>query len=84
MLLGAIEAEICCEHFLYESGYIYITSLAVAILDFLTPLTLDSIHNRVCEILDPENLGVAVEIAFLCAIDAELHLFYAAFAWSAI
>ena len=53
-------------------------------MDFLTPLTLDSIHNRVREILDPENLGVAVEIAFLCAIEAELHLFYAAFAWSAI
>src|SRR5208282_723371 len=22
LLLGAIEAEICCEHFVYESGYI--------------------------------------------------------------
>ena len=63
---------------------IYITSLAVVILDFLPPLTLNSIHNRVLEFLDPENVGVAVEIAFLCAIEAELHLFYAAFAWGAI
>jgi len=35
-------------------------------------------------LLDPENVGVAVEISFLCAIEAELHMFYAVFAWSYI
>ena len=34
--------------------------------------------------LNPENVGVAVEISFLCAIEAELRLYYAVFAWSDI
>ena len=52
LFLGAIEAELCCEHFVYESGYI--TNLTVAILNFLLPFTLDSIHNTFLEFLDPK------------------------------
>ena len=50
-----------------------IISFAVAIWNFLLPLTLDSIHNRVLEFLDPENMGVAVGILFLSAIEAEIY-----------
>jgi hypothetical protein len=54
---------------------IYITSLAVAILNFLLPLTLDSIHNRVLEFLDPENMVVAFEISFPGVAEPLLHCF---------
>ena len=56
LFLGVIEAKICCEHYVYESGYI-LTGLAAAILNFLLPLTMDSIHNRALVFLDPENMG---------------------------
>ena len=55
--------------------WIYITSLAVAILNFLLLLTLDSIHNRVLEFLYPENLVVAFEISFLGVTEPLLHRF---------
>ena len=73
MFPGAIEAGLFCEHFVYESEYI--NSLAVAILNFLLPLTLDSIHNRVLEFLDPENVVVAFEISFLCVTEPLLNCF---------
>ena len=40
-------------------------NLAFAILNFLLPFTLDSIHNTVLEFLDTENVVVAFEISFL-------------------
>jgi hypothetical protein len=58
---------------MYDSGYI--TSLAVAILNFLLPLTLGSIHKRVLEFLDPENVVVAFEISFLGVAEPLLHCF---------
>ena len=58
--------------------------MAAAILHFRLPVTSDSILDNPIELLDPENVGITVEISFLCAIEAELHLFYAVFAWSDI
>ena len=46
-----------------------------AILDFRLPVTSGSIFDSAIELLDPENVEVAVEISFLRAIEAELHLF---------
>ena len=55
-----------------------------AILDFRLPVIWGSNLDSAIELLDPENVGVAVEISFICAIEAELHLFYAVFSWSDI
>ena len=72
----SLELRLCCDHFVYESGYI--TALAVAILNFLLSLTLDSIHNRTLEFLDPRNVGVAVDISFLVSqtVATLLHIIY--------
>ena len=44
-------------------------------MNFLLPLTLDSIYNRVFEFMDPENVVVAFEISFLCVTEPLLNCF---------
>jgi hypothetical protein len=64
---------------LYASGDISISGLAPAILQFRLPLTRDSIRKSATELLDPENMEVAVGILFTGVIEAELclgHLVY--------
>jgi hypothetical protein len=39
---------------------VFVTSFAAAILNFLLPFTLGSVHNRALEFLDPE-IGIALE-----------------------
>src|SRR5664279_4311784 len=41
-------------------------------LGFPASLMLDRIHNNSIVLLDPENVGVAVEIAFLSILQSEL------------
>ena len=72
-LLSSLEADI----------YV-LPVLAAAILNFRLPVTSGSIPDSASELLDHENVGLAVEISFLCAIEAEQHLLYAAFTWSEI
>ena len=56
------------------SKYLHITGLAAAILNFPLPLTMYSIHNRALDILDPENVWVAVGISLLGGVtEPELH-----------
>src|SRR5664279_1694337 len=52
------------------------SGLTSAILDFRLPLTSVGIRNSTIVFLDPENMGVAVEILFLCAIEAEIRCMY--------
>ena len=42
-------------------------------LKYLLSLTLGSINNRVLDILDPENVGIAVGISFRGVTEPELH-----------
>ena len=44
-------------------------------MNFLLPLTLDSIHNRVLEFLDSENMVVAFEISFPGVAELLVHCF---------
>ena len=53
-------------------------------MHFRLPVTSGSILDSPIELLDPENVEVAVEISFLCAMEAELLLFYEVFVWSDI
>ena len=43
-----------------------------AILDFLFPVCWESIPSSFVGLLDPENIDVAVEIAFLSCLKAEI------------
>ena len=43
-----------------------------AILDLLHPVMSDRVHNTPIELLDLENVGVAVEIALLSSLQVEL------------
>ena len=52
------------------------SGLTSAILDFRLPLTSVGIRNSTIEFLVPENMEVAVEILFLCAIEAEIRCMY--------
>ena len=67
-----------------EADIYVLPVLAAANLHFRLPVTSESFLDSPVELLDPENVGVAVEISFLCAIEAELHSFYAVFAWNDI
>ena len=44
-------------------------------MNILLPLTLGSIHHRVLEFLDPENVVVAFEISFLGVAEPLLQCF---------
>ena len=48
--------------------------MAAAISEFLLPVTSSSIRSSAIELLDPENVGVAVETAFLSTLEAEISL----------
>jgi len=49
-----------------------LNDLWAAILDFPLPVTSGSIHNTVIELLDPENVGIAVGAALLSSLEAEI------------
>ena len=53
-------------------GYINVSGVQPAILDFRLPLMSGGIQNNSIVLLDPENVGIAVEIAFLSSRQAEL------------
>ena len=55
------------------SEYLYITVLAAAILNFPLPLTMYTNHNRALDIMDPENVWVAVGISLLGVTEPDLH-----------
>ena len=46
--------------------------LQAAILGFRLPLTSDSVGSSSIEMLDPENVELAFEIAFLSSLQAEI------------
>ena len=56
----------CCSNMLND--------LWAAILDFPLPVTSGSIHNTVIELLDPENVGIAVGAALLSSLEAEIKI----------
>ena len=61
----------------YTSKYNRISVLLhfrAAILDFWLPVWSGSFHIDFFELLDPKNMGVAVEILLLARLEAEIHL----------
>jgi hypothetical protein len=61
----------------YTSGDIRISVLVhftAAILRFWLPVWSGSYHNASIGLLDPENMGVAVEILLLAGLEPEIHL----------
>ena len=50
------------------------SDLAAAILDFRLPVMSDRTRNSPIDLLDLENVGVAVGIAFLSSLQAELYV----------
>jgi len=48
--------------------------VAAAIFEFLLPVTSGSIRGSAIALLDPENVGVAVETAFLSTLEAEISI----------
>jgi hypothetical protein len=48
--------------------------LTAAVLNLRLPVTSDSIVDGGIEFPDPENMGTAFEIMFLCVMDAEIRL----------
>src|SRR5664279_4592343 len=55
-----------------DRHFIRFWALLAAILDFRLPVWSDSIRTESIELLDPENVGFAVEIAFLSSLQAEI------------
>ena len=55
-----------------QHGELSTSGLAAAIFDFRLPVMSDRICNSPIELLDPENVGVAVEIALISSLEAEL------------
>jgi len=79
-------AHLCREHWKSPTGYLKLTSvshtavkyvhftLAAAILDFWRVLTSCDTGSCTIETLDTENMGIAVEILLLCALEFEICL----------
>ena len=59
---------------LSRSGDISTSGLAAAILNYRHPLTSGSIRNSTIDVLDPENMVIAVGISLLCILEAEIRL----------
>jgi hypothetical protein len=63
---------------LYKLGYTLLHihfRLMAAIFDFILPLASHSICACPIVLLDPENVGIAVEISLLSGLEAEIHDF---------
>jgi hypothetical protein len=56
----------------FNSTYISTSGLAADILDFLIPVWSDNLPSGSDGLRDPETIGVAVEIAFLTGLQAEI------------
>src|SRR5208282_3765583 len=50
------------------------SGLAAAIFKNRLPVTSDSIRNGAIELLDPENVGLAVETKLLSCLEAEIYV----------
>ena len=46
----------------------------IDILEFWLPVWSESFHNDFFELLDPKNMGVAIEISLLAHLEPEIHL----------
>ena len=81
-------AHLCREHWKLPTGYRYLKlssvshaavkyvhfTLAAAILDFWRMLTSCDTGSCTIEMFDTENMGIAVEVLLLCALEFEICL----------
>ena len=76
MISHGFSTKICVSmcYTIGDSGVTVLLHFEAAILDFWLPVWSESFHTDSFGLLDPKNMGVAVEILLLACLEPEIHL----------